>query len=78
MNVQAEKAIIIEQLKQVNDTTLIHAIRSLLDYALNKDSEGYSISEEQQRLVMERFEKIRSNPERMKDWEEAKNTLKAE
>lgn len=38
MNMQAEKAIIIEQFKQVNDINLIHAIKSMLDYALKKET----------------------------------------
>jgi len=37
MNVQDQKAIIIEQFKHVNDVHLINAIKSMLDYALNKD-----------------------------------------
>jgi hypothetical protein len=28
-------------------------------------------------LVMERFDKVRENPERLLDWDEAKRTLKA-
>lgn len=77
MNIQAEKAIIIEQFKQVNDINLIHAIKSMLDYALKKEADVYNIPEEHQQLVMERFEKIRKNPERLLDWNEAKKTLKA-
>ena len=34
MDIQAEKAIIIEQFKQVNDETLIQAFKNLLAYAL--------------------------------------------
>jgi len=77
MNVQAEKAIIIEQFKQVNDANLIHAIKSMLDYALKKEADVYDIPEEHQKLVMQRFEQVRQNPERLLDWDEAKKTLKA-
>ena len=35
------------------------------------------IPEEHQRLVMQRFEKVRSNPDRLLDWDKAKKTLKA-
>ena len=76
MNVQAEKAIIIEQFKQVNDVNLIHAIKSMLDYAFKKEADIYDIPEEYQRLVMQRFEQVRSNPDRLLDWNEAKKTLK--
>ena len=77
MNVQAQKAIIIEQFKQVDDVNLIKAIKNMLDYALKKEKESNYIPEAHQKLVMERFEKIRKNPERLLDGDEAKKTLKA-
>ncbi len=77
MDVQAQKAIIIEQFKQVDDVNLIKAIKNMLDYALKKEKESNDIPEAHQKLVMERFEKIRKNPERLLDWDEAKKTLKA-
>jgi hypothetical protein len=77
MNVQAQKAIVIEQFKQVTDINLINAIKSMLDYALKKEADVYDIPEEHQRLVMQRFDKVRSNPERLLGWNEAKKTLKA-
>lgn len=77
MNIQAEKAIIIEQFRQVDDVNLIHAIKNMLDYALKKEKESLDIPEAHQKLVMERFDKVRENPERLLDWDEAKKTLKA-
>lgn len=77
MNVQAQKAIIIEQFKQVNDIKLINAIKSILDYAMQKETEGYTIPKEHQDIVMERFDKVRNDPEKLLDWNEAKKTLKA-
>lgn len=76
MNIQAQKAIIIEQFKQVNDINLINAIKHMLDYAKKKEQEVYDIPEEQQNFVMERFTKIRKNPGRLQDWDEAKKKLK--
>ena len=77
MNVQAQKAIIIEQFKQVNDVNLINAIKNLLDYALKKEKESIEIPEAHQKLVTERFDKIRKDPERLVDWDDAKKTLNA-
>ncbi|MDO8927672.1 MAG: hypothetical protein Q7W54_01640 [Bacteroidota bacterium] len=77
MDIQAQKAIVIEQFKQVNDIKLINAIKSILDYALQKETDVYNIPEEHQNIVMERFEKIRSNPDALLDWDEAKKTLKS-
>lgn len=77
MNVQAQKAIIIDQFNQVNDINLINAIKSLLDYALQKENDTFNIPEAHQKLVMDRFEKVRKNPEILLDWDEAKKTLKA-
>ena len=77
MNIQAEKAIIIEQFRQVNDVNLIHAIKNMLDYALKKEQEHFDIPEAHQKLVMERFDKVRNDPERLLNWDEAKKTLKS-
>ena len=76
MDIQAQKAIVIEQFQHVNDIDLINAIKNMLDYALKKEADVYDIPEEHQRLVMQRFEKVRSNPERLLYWNEAKKTLK--
>jgi hypothetical protein len=76
MNVQTQKAIIIKQFKQVDDVNLINAIKSMLDYALKKEKEVFDIPEAHQKLVMERFDKVRKNPERLLDWDEAKKSLK--
>jgi len=76
MNIQTQKAIIIEQFKQVDDVNLINAIKSMLDYALKKEKEVFDIPEAHQKLVMDRFNKVRKNPERLLDWNEAKKSLK--
>jgi hypothetical protein len=75
MNVQAQKAIIIEQFKLVNDENLIKAIKGMLDYALNKEKQSYFIPEEQQKIVMDRFEEVRKNPGKLLDWDEVKKSL---
>lgn len=77
MNIQAEKEIIIKQFRQVSDVNLIHAIKNMLDYALKKEQEHVEIPETHQKLVMERFDKVRNDPERLLDWDEAKKTLKS-
>ncbi|RLD55669.1 MAG: hypothetical protein DRJ05_12590 [Bacteroidetes bacterium] len=77
MDIQLQKSIIIEQFNQINDINLINAIKSMLDYALNKEEEYFDIPEIHQKLVMERFKKVRGNPERLLNWDEAKKTLTA-
>ena len=77
MDIQAQKAIIIEQFKQLNDINLITAIKSLLDYAIKKEIDMYDIPEAHQQMVMERYDKVRKNPESLLDLDEAVNTLKA-
>ncbi len=76
MDLQTQKEIIIEQFKQVNDVNLINAIKNMLDYAIKKENENIDIPEVHQKLVMQRFNKVRKNPERLLDWDEAKKTLK--
>ena len=75
MDIQAHKEIIIEQFKQVNDINLINAIKSMLDYAIKRDKDIYDIPDAHQQMVMERFAKVRKNPERLLDWDEAQNTM---
>ncbi len=75
MSIETQKAMIIEQVKQVNDTDLINAIKSMLDYAQKRDKKLYDIPETHQNLVMERFESTRENPDKLVDWDEAKKTL---
>jgi hypothetical protein len=77
MNIQTQKEVIIEQFKLLNDENLIQAIKNLLEYALKKEKESLEVPEAHQKIVMERFNKVRKNPERLLDWDEAKKTLKA-
>lgn len=77
MNIQTQKAIIIEQFKQVDDVNLINAVKNLLDYALKKEKDVFNIPEEHKKLVLDRFDKVRKKPERLLDWDKAKKTLKA-
>jgi len=77
MDLQAQKTLIIEQFKKVDDVNLINAIKNLLDYALKKEQESFDIPEAHQKLVMGRYAKVRKSPERLLNWNEAKKTLKA-
>ena len=77
MNLQTQKAIIIEQFKQVDDINLIKAIQNLLDYASKKEKQEDEIPQAHQKLVNERFKKVRKDPERLLDWDQAKEKLKA-
>lgn len=77
MDIETQKNTIIEQFKQLDDENLIQAIKSILDYALKKEKENHEVPGTHQKLVMERFDKVRKDPDRLLDWDEAKKTLKA-
>ncbi len=77
MDLQAQKESLIERFRQINDINLIEAIQKILDYAADKEDEIYSIPEAHQKLVMERFDKIKKEPKRLIDWDKVKNTLKS-
>ncbi|WP_373522033.1 hypothetical protein [Aquiflexum sp.] len=66
MSIEDQKAIIIEKVKQVNDIDLINAIQSMLEC---KKDVLFGFPNEHQKLVIDRFEKVRENPERLLDWE---------
>ncbi len=59
MDLQAQKESLIERFRQINDINLIEAIQKILDSAADKEDEIYSIPEAHQKLVMERFDKIK-------------------
>ena len=44
----------------------------MIDSDLKKGQKSHDIPKDHQKLVMERFEKVRKNPERLLDWDEAK------
>ncbi|PLW98228.1 MAG: hypothetical protein C0593_06180 [Marinilabiliales bacterium] len=75
MDINAEKEIIIEQFRKVDDINLVRVIKSLLDYASKQE---YEISEADQKIVMERFEEIRRHPEILLDWEIVKKGFDAD
>jgi hypothetical protein len=77
MDLQAQKESLIERFRQIDDINLIEAIQKILDYAADKEDENYSIPEAHQKLVMERFDKIKKEPKRLIIWDKAKNTLKS-
>lgn len=60
----------------MNDINLINAIKSILDYAIKKEKDIYDVPDAHQQIVMERYDKVRKNPERLVDWDEAQNTMK--
>ncbi len=75
MDVQAQKSLIIEQFKQVNDVNLINAIKNLLDYALSKEQENIEIPEEHKNIVRERIKRSEQDPSRLLNWDEVKHKI---
>ncbi|MEI6886403.1 MAG: hypothetical protein WCO02_18075 [Bacteroidota bacterium] len=43
---------------------------------MKKENETFEVPEAHQKLVMERFRRIRKNPERLLDWDKSKKALK--
>ncbi len=78
MDLQAQKAIIIEQFKQLDDEKLILKIKNLLESALKKKQIEYDIPKSHKDLVMERFDEVRKDPDRLLDWDDVKKTLDGE
>jgi len=67
MDIKTQKEVIIEQFKLLNDENLIQAIKNLLEYALKKEQESLEVPEAHQKIVMERFNKVRKDPDRLVD-----------
>jgi hypothetical protein len=77
MDLQAEKSTIIEQFKQINDIDLIHAIKSLLDYALNKEKSDAEneIPESHKEIVRGRIKKYQENHESYLNWSDIEQKI---
>ena len=78
MNIQIEKAFIIEQLKHIEDVDLIHAIKSLLKYSSKKEeANDFIIPEWQKEIVLERLAHARAHPEDLISWENMMEELES-
>jgi hypothetical protein len=65
---------VIDIVKQLSPNEKLRLKKVLQGEETNSDT--IDIPEEHQKLVMDRFEKVRKNPERLLDWDETKKTLK--
>ncbi len=70
-----EFKLLTEMLQRMNISARVLSEEEAKNLGVIKEADSYKIPEEHQELVMERFEKVRSNPERLLDWNEAKKTL---
>ena len=76
MNIQLEKAFIIEQLKQIEDADLIQAIKSLLKYSARKEEmKDFIIPEWQKKLVLERRAELKANRDGALSWDDIMGEL---
>jgi len=77
MDIQAQKAIIIEQFKQINDIDLLNTIKSILDYASHKEKTeaDAEIPESHKEIVRKRIKKYENIPESYLSWEDIENKL---
>jgi hypothetical protein len=77
MDIQSQKARIIEQFKQIDDINLLKAIISLLEYvSLNmKISQEMEIPENQKQIVRSRIKKFANNPECYLTWDQIEQKI---
>ena len=76
MNIQIEKAFIIEQLKHIEDVDLIHAIKSLLKYSSKKeDAHDFIIPEWQKEIVLKRRAEMEAHPDKSLSWDDIMEEL---
>jgi hypothetical protein len=79
MNIQLEKALLIEQLQHVNDADLIRAIKSLLRYGQKKEEESKDllIPEWHKDIVRKRLEEATKHPEKLLSWDDMMKELES-
>jgi hypothetical protein len=74
MNIQLEKAHIIEQVQQINDADLIKALKSLLEYSVKKQA-GPVVPEWHKAIVKKRLAKAKTDPASVLSWEDVMQEL---
>ena len=77
MDIQTEKANIINQFKLINDIDLINAIKSLLEYARSKEKTECleDIPENHQATVRSRVRKYKDSPDSYLTWQEIEHKI---
>jgi hypothetical protein len=77
MNIQLEKARIIEQLQQINDADLIMAFKSLLEYSSKKQNshKDLPVPEWHKGIVRKRIAEAKKHPEKLLSWEDVMKEL---
>ena len=76
MNIQLEKASIIEQIQHIDDADIIHAIKSFLNYGSKKEEmKDLLIPEWQKDMVLERLAELKAHPEKALSWDDIMEEL---
>ena len=77
MDIQAQKALIIEQFQQIDDINLIRTIKSLLDYAnLKKHAQQeIEISENQKEIVRRRIKLYEDKEDSYLSWDQIEKKI---
>ena len=74
MNIQLEKANIIELIQRSNDVDLIKALKSLLEYSSKKEI-GVFIPEWHKAIVKKRWHEAETRPEKLLTWNDIMEEL---
>lgn len=70
MNIEMDKKLIIDEIKNVEDKWILKAIKKLLDIDYEEE-----ISEEHQQVLNERIASYEVNPSDVLEWDEVKKEL---
>jgi len=62
MNIQEEKALIVERLDKINDLDLLLAIKNLMDFGLKMESTHYNIPNHHKTILDQRLDALEENP----------------
>jgi putative addiction module component (TIGR02574 family) len=80
MDIQAEKALLIERFDEITEIEIIRFINGFLDIVMirknNESSEEYELSDEQKLIIDQRLEAHKEHPEDVVSLEEVRETVK--
>ena len=60
----------------MQDKNVNSSLKKIVDYRIAKEYVSFKIPKEHQKLVLSRFNKVREDPDRLLDWDNAKKMLK--
>lgn len=75
MDIQAEKALLVQKMEKVNNPDLILAIKNLLDFGLKMEEKHQAVPENHKAILEQRLKDYEKNPDKIISLDEFKKRM---